>query len=257
MVRCARSRQLDIHIDVRHTQCTVNMTPLEEMIPPLLQQLQRDVFSAPKDASGNSDAQIEGWMPTEFISGFERALLHVHCDVHGKVPVTVIEVGSWKGLSANRMAKICKQRGVSAEIVCIDTWLGSPEHMEGESASHGMRRVNGVPTLLTEFAKNTKTAGNDDSIFPFPISSAQGASYLASKGVMADIIYVDAGHEYESVLLDLRLYWSLLRPGGVMIMDDYRWPGVRKAIDEHFAGVAVVRVGHMQALAFKDGIPSG
>lgn len=242
---------------MRHTQCMVNMHLLTEvsMLPPLLQQLQRDVFLAPGGAAGNSDAQIEGWMPLEFIPGFERALIHVH--VHDQGPLTVIEVGSWKGLSANQMAKICKQSGVAAEIVCIDTWLGSPEHMEGESASHGMQRVNGVPTLLTEFAKNTKTAGNDDVVFPFPISSAQGASYLASKGVMADIIYVDAGHEYESVLLDLRLYWSLLRPGGVMIMDDYRWPGVRKAIDEHFAGVAVVRVGHMQALAFKDGIPSG
>lgn len=226
-----------------------------EMLPPLLQQLQRDVFSLPKDAVGAMDVQIEGWMPSEFTPGFERALRHVYA--HDRVPLTVIEVGSWKGLSANRMAKVCKMQGFEAEIICIDTWLGSPEHMEGESASHGMRRVNGVPTLLTDFAENTKTAGNDDVIFPFPISSAQGASYLASKGVVADIIYVDAGHEYESVLLDLTLYWRLLRPGGVMIMDDYRWPGVRRAIDEHFAGGTVVKVGHMQASAFKAGIPCG
>lgn len=225
------------------------MTSYEIMCLPLLRQLQQSVFSGVDD-SEKGDVQIEGWMPAEFSPGFERALSHCTSH-HCTTPLIVIEVGSWKGLSANRMAHLCKKNGVAAGVICIDTWLGSPEHMEGESASHGMRRVNGIPTLLSDFARNTKTAGNDDIIYPFPISSAQGASYLMNQGVLADIVYIDAGHEYESVLLDLTMFWRILRPGGVMIMDDYRWPGVRRAIDEHFNGQGRVDVGHMQALAYK------
>ena len=52
---------------------------------------------------------------------------------------------------------------------------------------------------------------------------------------MADIIYIDAGHEYEAVLLDAQLYWNLLNPGGYIIFDDYSWPGVIKAVDEFFS----------------------
>lgn len=216
---------------------------------PLICKIQREVFSAPDvtDVPRIIDIQIEGWMPDEFTAGFERALEQT---LVGRGAVFVIEVGSWKGLSANRIAKICKTHGLHAEIMCVDTWLGSPEHMEGESASQGMDRVNGIPNLLSTFAKNTKASGNDDVIFPFPISSAQGATYLSNHGVLADVIYIDAGHEYESVLLDITLFWRLLKPGGVMIMDDYQWPGVRQAIDEFFSDCHV-EVGNLQALIIK------
>jgi hypothetical protein len=56
---------------------------------------------------------------------------------------------------------------------------------------------------------------------------------LKSKEVYADIVYIDAGHEYEAVKLDIGVFWSLLKPGGFMLLDDYAWDGVKKAADEH------------------------
>ena len=46
--------------------------------------------------------------------------------------IDIIEIGTWKGLSANKMAKLCKSRNKKARIVCVDTFLGAPEHMDGE-----------------------------------------------------------------------------------------------------------------------------
>ena len=46
------------------------------------------------------------------------------------------------------------------------------------------------------------------------------------------MIYIDAGHEFESVTRDLEMYWELLEEGGAMILDDYiTWAGVTKAVD--------------------------
>ena len=39
-------------------------------------------------------------------------------------PGLIIEVGSWKGLSAVNMAKHIKKKNIDCELVCIDTWLG-------------------------------------------------------------------------------------------------------------------------------------
>jgi predicted O-methyltransferase YrrM len=38
-----------------------------------------------------------------------------------------------------------------------------------------------------------------------------------------DIIYVDGGHTADNVLADLVLSWDLLKPNGLVILDDYGW----------------------------------
>ena len=42
----------------------------------------------------------------------------------------------------------------------------------------------------------------------------------------ADAIYIDGAHEREAVLADLRAYWPLLRPRGVLFGDDFLWSSV-------------------------------
>ena len=49
-----------------------------------------------------------------------------------------------------------------------------------------------------------------------------------------DMVFVDGGHLYEDVVLDLRLWWPKIRSGGIMAGHDYnvRWWGVVKAVNE-------------------------
>jgi predicted O-methyltransferase YrrM len=41
-----------------------------------------------------------------------------------------------------------------------------------------------------------------------------------------DVIYIDGSHAKEDVLEDAVLSWRLLKPGGMLIFDDYRWAGL-------------------------------
>ena len=68
---------------------------------------------------------------------------------------------------------------------------------------------------------------------PLPLPGESAFFVLQRLGVKALIIYIDAGHEYESVARDMALYWQLLAPDGVMILDDYiTFPGVTRAVTE-------------------------
>jgi len=40
-------------------------------------------------------------------------------------PSIIVEVGTWKGASAIQMARETKRHGSRAQIICVDTWLGS------------------------------------------------------------------------------------------------------------------------------------
>jgi len=166
--------------------------------------------------------------------------------------IDIIEIGTWKGLSANKIAKLCKSKNKEARIVCVDTFLGSPEHMDGEWASSGLDRVNGIPCLFETFRNNTKILQNHDMIYPFPISSMEAAHFMLKKQVNFDIIFIDGSHEYESVLMDITLFWKILKKGGIMILDDAQWVGVKRAISEFFSDKDVlIEFEHAQAVVYK------
>jgi hypothetical protein len=65
------------------------------------------------------------------------------------------------------------------------------------------------------------------------------------------MIHIDGGHDYDSVSADLRLWWSLLPPGGIFVCDDYfdngMWPEVKKAVDDF-----IFKIPHTE-FEFRDG----
>jgi predicted O-methyltransferase YrrM len=158
--------------------------------------------------------------------------------VEGMRPKLILEVGSWKGGSAIGMGKMCKEMGLDAEIICIDTWLGSPGLYTREADPYyaSLNHRFGYPSLYYTFLTNVVRAGLQDIITPFPLTSHLAADVLAKFGAKADIVYIDAAHDYDSVKLDLAKFWPLLSDEGVLLGDDYKWAGVTAAANE-FAGV--------------------
>ena len=149
-------------------------------------------------------------------------------------PNLIIEVGSWKGRSAINMAKKMESLNMDGEILCVDTWLGSPEHWLGpQDWWDSLRVMNGRPNLYNTFLNNVIANNCEKYITPFPLTSEAAYFVLKKLLVKANMIYIDAGHEYESVIKDIEMYWQLLNDGGVMILDDYiGWSGVTKAVNE-------------------------
>ncbi|WHU04029.1 CmcI family methyltransferase [Sphingomonas sp. NIBR02145] len=172
-------------------------------------------------------ADVQGW-------GSEDP---VFLEVMSKVkPKLIVEVGSWKGASAIHMARMAKALRLDCRIICVDTWLGSPEHALGQRPEwrESLQFRHGFPQLYFTFLANVVRAGVADRIVPLANSSDNAALILAARNVAPDLIYIDGAHEEDPVYRDLHNYWRLLAPGGALIGDDFGWEGVRRAA-ERFA----------------------
>jgi hypothetical protein len=115
-----------------------------------------------------------------------------------------LEVGSWLGGSALRAAEAFP----TAEIVCVDAWLGSAEHWgQPEEESHDLCRcpATGDPGIYAHFLANV--AAHRARLVPLRLPSLTAAQLLRHHAIAADVIYLDAGHSREEVLLDCAHWW--------------------------------------------------
>ncbi len=152
-------------------------------------------------------------------------------------PTTIIEVGTWKGQSAINMGNVVKKLGLETTLYCVDTWLGALEFWTGDESKTPERNLllkNGYPSIYYQFLSNVIHSGLQDIIVPFPNTSLIGARYFKKIGQSADLIYIDASHEYEDILADIIAYFPILKVGGIMFGDDYisYWSGVVRAVNE-------------------------
>jgi capsular polysaccharide biosynthesis protein/tetratricopeptide (TPR) repeat protein len=146
-------------------------------------------------------------------------------------PQIVIEVGSWKGHSAILMARHLHDLKLhSARVLCVDTWIGSLEHWEKEAWRKELYLKHGYPGLYERFLSNVINSGLKGYIIPFPMTAATAAAFFAKKQIKADLIYIDAAHDYESVKSDLQHFYPLLSQNGIMFGDDFPYPPTGNAI---------------------------
>ena len=141
-------------------------------------------------------------------------------------PRLVIEIGSWKGHSAIRIAQGLRRR--SARVLCVDTWLGSIEHWLHPALRRELHLVRGFPTLYRRFLSNVAAARMTGTISALPMTSDAAAILVAKHRLRADLIYVDAAHDEASVSRDLGAFIPLLTKRGVIFGDDADWPGVEE-----------------------------
>ncbi|HKB95761.1 MAG TPA: class I SAM-dependent methyltransferase [Rhizomicrobium sp.] len=165
-------------------------------------------------------------------------------------PTIVVEVGVWKGASVVTMAREIQRLQLDAVVIAIDTWLGSSEHYLWEKFIPDLDFEFGYPRLYHKFAANICNEGLSDQVVPLPLDSINGFQLLKARGIRPDVLHIDAGHDYQSVMADLKTWWPQMNAGGVLIGDDYfkkplvgqgKWPEVRQAFDEFFAATPHTR----------------
>jgi len=166
-------------------------------------------------------------------------------------PTTACEVGVWKGGTTAIMARGLQIQGHGGKMLAVDTWLGEEGFWGQDSTSAkggvlynrstlskgrlaNLHLVNGYPSVYYSFLSNMVHLGLQDTVIPFPLPGTMASSFLHANKVVIDLIHVDGAHRYEDALADIKAWWSLLRPGGVMVGDDYKsWaPGVCRAANE-------------------------
>lgn len=133
-----------------------------------------------------------------------------------KLPEVVawLEIGSFEGRSATWvMDNVLKHKDSS--IVCIDPWVNGEvlkRFLSNISAAHKQlqeTRAGGYRTPLVKWYRHF----SQDILPTLP---------TLPKGHF-DVVYVDGDHQGKSAITDAALAWPLLKPGGFMIFDDYRW----------------------------------
>jgi hypothetical protein len=176
-------------------------------------------------------------------------------------PRKVLEIGCWEGRGTQwLLCALCRHR--DSAMHCVDTWRGGDQYadlgleLRGERHSGAavearfdanVRLVTGVdPNCGSERDADREnelgeTPGTErvrvgepdtEGDVPNPVRKwkARSVDVLASLlGVSAgtfDVAYVDGSHAARDVIGDGVMCWELLRRGGVMVFDDYRWDRV-------------------------------
>lgn len=159
-------------------------------------------------------------------------------------PKIVVEVGVWKGASVVTLAKEIQRLELDAVVIAIDTWLGSSEHYLWEKFLPDLDFEFGYPRLYHKFAANICREGVADIVVPLPLDSINAFQLLKERGIRPGVLHIDAGHDFQSVMADLKAWWPQLTDGGILVGDDYfkkpivgqgKWPEVRQAFDEFLA----------------------
>lgn len=76
--------------------------------------------------------------------------------------------------------------------------------------------------------KNLRDAGYGDMIEFRELPSHLALPQLELEGVKLDFAFIDGWHTFDNTLLDFFLVDRLLKPGGIVAIDDTEWPSVNK-----------------------------
>ena len=107
--------------------------------------------------------------------------------------------------------------------------------LRAEERDYHWKTLHGYPLLYWQFLTNVKHSGYHPRITPVPNTSLAVAPFLLSRGIKADLIYIDADHTEHGCFVDITVFRPLLRDANSVIFgDDYtNFPTVRAAVDRY------------------------
>lgn len=117
----------------------------------------------------------------------------------------VIEVGTFIGSSARAMLSAMSPDG---RLVCVDTFAGTPNTFTAQ-----------VPGKLAYLCARQQLQEFGDRAIVVTAAS-QEAARLVATGI-SDLVFIDAAHDYKSVMADIKDWLRALRPGGIMAGHDF------------------------------------
>jgi predicted O-methyltransferase YrrM len=162
---------------------------------------------------------VPGWMSPRELEWLEQQT---------KGAALAVEFGSWCGRSSMALS-------AAKLLVCVDTWAGSPEHADIVATVnpwetwHDTMRDGVRAGAVRPIRGNLRHAWVSDGL-------------LSQFNDRADLVFVDANHDFTNVLADISLAYRLVRPGGIVAGHDYGtdWECVKMVVDEYVKNFNVV-----------------
>jgi cephalosporin hydroxylase len=146
----------------------------------------------------------------------------------------LVEVGVYHGLSLRHLAHAAKAADKNLTVVGVDWGRGSPEVPKSEAVHpSNVATLSSCGNLASPMLSTLITAGVADDVLLVLAPSVKAAKLIPDGA--CHMVFIDACHERDAVLADIRAYLPKVRPGGVMAGHDYFvFPGVREAVHDAF-----------------------
>jgi predicted O-methyltransferase YrrM len=137
---------------------------------------------------------------TDYVSPFATDWKEVLSGLRDQPNTHMLEIGCYEGRSAVWFLKNILTNS-TASIVCVDPFPNAQ--------------------LETRFDHNIAVSGCREKVTKLKGVSEAVVPSLPSEAF--DVVYVDGDHRAVHVLMDGVLAWNCLKPGGILIFDDYLW----------------------------------
>jgi len=144
----------------------------------------------------------------DYLSAQTPALEKYLGEYRGLKNLKLLEIGSYEGRSAVWFLENILTHP-TASIICIDPFLEPKRELIFD---HNIK-VSGFST------KVKKIKGLSENV----LQTLEKSSF--------DVIYIDGSHYALNVLMDGVVSWQLLKPGGIIVFDDYKWRPDKPAIE--------------------------
>lgn len=132
----------------------------------------------------------------------------------------IVEVGVWKGQSVIYAGVEIYNSGKQIKIDCVDTFEGSPEMM-----SEPLLAIK--DGLYNHFIENIEPLKN--ILTPIRLPSVRAAILYKDKTL--DCVFIDAAHDFDNVLADVRAWLPKVKQGGILAGHDIGQNNVRAAVE--------------------------
>ena len=163
-------------------------------------------------------------------------------EILAKKPKFFLEVGVFHGVTARNVCELLYQiHGNSFQYIGLDLFEVNNENkseiIPNTEFSNPLKKIyfkyikkqdpysiSAVRDLLKKFKNNVNLIKGNSNIILKKIDMSK-----------IDFVFLDGGHNYETVLNDLKCCNEVVKNNGIIICDDYDLsfaPGVKKAVDE-------------------------
>jgi predicted O-methyltransferase YrrM len=140
---------------------------------------------------------------------------------------TCVEVGCKDGRTTAHVLEQCPD----VRVVAIDPWAALPNAAE-DYTDHNFKQI--------ENAFWERVGAHKERVDMLRMTSLEAVKAL--KDELFDVVFIDAGHDYDNAFADISAWWPMVRDDGFLCGHDFqqKFSGVMRAVAHHFP---LMRVG--------------
>jgi predicted O-methyltransferase YrrM len=155
---------------------------------------------------------------------------------------TVLEVGIFGGKSLIPMALAVQHCAPGGKVYGVEDWSGDAAAETAMSAASDVwwREVE-LKAVKAGFLRSLLDNELSDIVNVLEMSADEAFRCLTALGLdQFDLIHLDGSHSDVRALRDVRMWTGLLRPGGILVLDDIGWPSVQPALDHLRSSCSII-----------------